>query len=91
MKTQELLNFIQSVKTDENVAIIEAMQDAVVIIMVDDEDDMPIKNRFTLNNNKAVNKKTTASERSGNKIDNQETETVLLSLAAGVGADGNFD
>lgn len=83
MKTKAFLEYVESLKTTENTHILEAVQDAVLVIMVPD-DELPIKNRFTLNKNKATNKADDSTDDAGIvEPDEMEASTVLLTQLAG--------
>lgn len=84
MKTKAFLEYIESLKTIENSHILGAVQDAVIVIMLPDEDEkLPIKNRFTLNKNKATGEIDKSTDTSKIDLSDDETNTLLVTQLAG--------
>lgn len=80
MNTRLLIDFVNNLKTNDNANIIDAITEAIIVIMEEEpEETMPIKNRFTLNKNKATGK----INKSKINTEVDDTDAFLITQMAG--------
>ena len=94
MNEQLLLDFVEKIEiTDDNRELLEAVQEAIVLIFQPTKRAGPISNPFTTNNEKAANAKKedtrVPSEEKKNLDEEQEVRVIATALLAGLdGGDG---